>query len=389
MTDKHFTVDSIRWRSVLPWLQLLRAADLALRIRVLVLSLLAVIVFTTGNSWLRELPFVKSSGDQELFPLLSDVSRFGPEPEQFQSLRSDVIWERIVNRLTWPLQTVVVPAARLFQLNSSWPRIAAAWTSLLWSLLIWAIFAGAGVRMLAVRFAREESLSLRAALTFSIRNWQSYLYGPLLPMLGVGFFALVAYALHSANLVINDGLKTALWLIGFLPIACGFAMAFLLVLMAVSWPLMVAAISTEGSDGFDGLSRSFGYVMNRPWYLLSLTVSSLLIGALTGAFVWLFFDLAAWLTDWSLGQGFLANSQFFFWREAFKLGFVAVLVSYFWSATTVIYFLLRQSEDGTPLDQVYIPGPPPKPELLPVVGVAASQQPVIERPATEAGETKT
>jgi hypothetical protein len=68
---------------------------------------------------------------------------------------------------------------------------------------------------------------------------------------------------------------------------------------------------------------------------------------------------------------------------------LAVLASYFWSATTVIYFLLRQSDDGTPLDQVYIPGPPPKAEPLPLVGVAASQQPVIERPATDVDEAKT
>ena len=67
---------------------------------------------------------------------------------------------------------------------------------------------------------------------------------------------------------------------------------------------------------------------------------------------------------------------------------LSVLVSFFWSATTVIYFLLRQSDDGTPLDQVYIPGPPPKPEPLPVVGVAASQQPVIERPVIERPATE-
>ena len=45
MTDKHITVDSIRWHSVLPWLHLLRAAQLALRVRVVLLALLTVVVF--------------------------------------------------------------------------------------------------------------------------------------------------------------------------------------------------------------------------------------------------------------------------------------------------------------------------------------------------------
>ena len=71
------------------------------------------------------------------------------------------------------------------------------------------------------------------------------------------------------------------------------------------------------------------------------------------------------------------------WLHVLNIVCLGVVVSLFWSATTVIYFLLRQSDDGTPLDEVYIPGPPPKAEPLPLVGVAASQQPVIERPATE------
>ena len=45
MTDKHITVDSIRWHSVLPWLHLLRAVQLALRVRVVLLALCAVVVF--------------------------------------------------------------------------------------------------------------------------------------------------------------------------------------------------------------------------------------------------------------------------------------------------------------------------------------------------------
>ena len=42
MTDKHITVDSIRWHSVLPWLQLLRIPQLAFRVRVVVLATLEI-----------------------------------------------------------------------------------------------------------------------------------------------------------------------------------------------------------------------------------------------------------------------------------------------------------------------------------------------------------
>ena len=58
-------------------------------------------------------------------------------------------------------------------------------------------------------------------------------------------------------------------------------------------------------------------------------------------------------------------------------GFVA---SYFWTAATVIYLLLRQVDDATDFHEVYMPDEKEADDLLPLVGVAASDQPVIERP---------
>ena len=41
-------------------------------------------------------------------------------------------------------------------------------------------------------------------------------------------------------------------------------MALLLLGLAFGWPLMWATISTEGTDSFDALSRSYAYVFQRP-----------------------------------------------------------------------------------------------------------------------------
>lgn len=396
MTDKHITVDTIRWHSVLPWLHLLRAAQLAFRARMIVVAMLAVVVFALGNASFRSLPFVAAKDTESLFPIISDLSEALPfnsskskdehkrwliqressATKRYRSLSDEFGW------MTWPLETVVQPARRLFDFGNSWSEVATAWTSLLWALLVWGVFGGAITRMSAVRFARDESVTLRSALRFSIRNWQSYLYGPLLPMLGVGLFTSIAFSVGSIErwLTASSGLVLAIF--GFVPVLCAVAMTFLLALMAVSWPLMTVAISTEGSDGFDGLSRVFGYVLNRFWCLLGLTLVVWFIGYLTSGLLFLFFETVFWLVDWSVGPTSKSDTGIF-WFDVLNIARLGVCVSFFWSATTVIYFLLRQSDDGTPLDQVYIPGPPPKPEPLPLVGVAASQQPVIERPATE------
>ena len=395
MTDKHITVDSIRWHSVLPWLHLLRVPQLAFRVRTISVAMLAVLVFSLGNASLRNLPFVEGKDSETLFPNVSDLSaavtestysskpktqdkrwlipREEPLPKRYRTLGESFGW------LTWPMETVFRPARRLFDFGNRWSEVATAWTSLLWALLVWGVFGGAMSRMMAVRFARDESVALRAALRFSIRNWQSYLYAPLLPMLGVGFFTLVAFSLGSLErwLVVSNG--TVLAVSGFVPVLCALAMTILLGLMAVGWPLMTLAISTEGSDGFDGLSRAFGYVLNRFWYLMWLTLLVWIIGAFTSSLLLVFFETTFWLVDWSVGPTSKSDMGTL-WFDVLNIVRLGVSVSFFWSATTVIYFLLRQSDDGTPLDQVYISGPPPKAEPLPLVGVAASEQPVIERP---------
>ena len=391
MTDKHITVDSIRWHSVLPWLHLLRAAQLALRVRVVLLALLTVVVFSTGRLAINALPFVNPDGYRSNYLVLElqrdpvgvrESARFRPLPAQVPA-GSLVIWSGFPTPpspewLAWPLETVHGPARELFQTEKSWTSLTMSWTRLLWALLVWGTLGGALVRMNAVRFARDESVPIAAALVSSFRNWQSYLYCPLLPLLGVGFLLLANFIFGWFERSI--GYVGVVLILEWIPLIASFVITAVLILTAISWPLMVAAISTEGSDGFDGLSRAIGYVMNRPWYFLWLIVLACGVGLVTMFFVWWSFDIAAWLTISILQR---PDTGTVFWNEGQSALRLAVLASYFWSATTVIYFLLRQSDDGTPLDEVYIPGPPPKAEPLPLVGVAASQQPVIERPATE------
>ena len=386
MTDKHITVDSIRWHSVLPWLHLLRAAQLALRVRVVLLALFAVVVFGTGGLVIRWLPFYPGHGtdltiDRILASSLADpVARPVPELPQGPQTEEGRRW------LVWPWTTVLTPTIQLFDPQpQSWSQVAAKWTELLWALLVWAIFGGAMARMHAVRFARDDSVSPLTAVRFSSRNGLSYLYGPLLPLLGVGCFALLGIGVGKLEAWIGAGQGTWLMALGWLPLLGSFVMAALLLLMVLGWPLMVAAISVEGSDGFDGLSRAFGYVMNRPWYFAFLVSVAIGIGVLTDLFVFIFLHNSDRLARWSLGvsDGVRELRGYSVWTATLPFVHLAVLVSFFWSATTVIYFLLRQSDDGTPLDQVYIPGPAPKAEPLPLVGIAASQQPVIERPTVE------
>jgi hypothetical protein len=168
-------------------------------------------------------------------------------------------------------------------------------------------------------------------------------------------------------------------------------MALVLTGWAVGWPLMYATISVEGSDSFDAFSRSFAYVFQRPWHYLFYVLVATVFGSLCSFFVVLFATLmvhtSLWAVSWGGGKGLAAtlNGLMYYAPEASGWGpagpgepptgsawiaavFAAVWLyvvflllagfvqSYFWSASTIIYYLLRRDVDNTEMHEVYLEG---------------------------------
>ncbi|MFP4052980.1 MAG: hypothetical protein ACLFV7_03850, partial [Phycisphaerae bacterium] len=182
----------------------------------------------------------------------------------------------------------------------------------------------------------------------------------------------------------------------FLPLGLllGLFIAFMTIGLVAGGPLMYPTIAVEGSDSFDAISRSFSYVFARPWRSALYGLVALVYGVITYLFVRLFIFLTLCTTHWfvaggvftggdRLGEGadkldvIWAAPQFgdlfgrFNWQAmsgmesvgavligvwVFLLAGVvaAYLLSYFASATTTIYFLLRRQVDATDLDDVYV-----------------------------------
>jgi hypothetical protein len=174
---------------------------------------------------------------------------------------------------------------------------------------------------------------------------------------------------------------------------------------------MYATISAEGSDGFDGFSRAYSYVFSRPWHYLWYALVATAYGAVVVTFVYFLVSLVAFLTaaavasglglektqgfllgattdvggatllsDASLGRVGVGTILFGVWLRFLALLATGFVTSYFWTSATVIYFLLRRVDDATDFQEVYLPDEKETDDLLPLVGVAASEQPIIERP---------
>ncbi len=284
------------------------------------------------------------------------------------------------------------------------------------TLAIWSFVGGAITRIAAVQLARKEKISLGEALRFACRQWKSYLFASVAPLLLVAVlvFCLILYGIPTLLIpYLGDVIGGALIFLVFL---AGAFMAAVLVGYMVGWPMIQATISTEGSDSFDALSRTYSYVFQAPWYYLGYAAMALAYGAVLVFFVGFMGSLSIYLGKWGLSQTpftvteswnrdpsflFAYAPESFGWKAlllqgasvdgapvvqngeiqpdvyakyladfgwnkhvgAFLVGvwlalaFLMVIgfgYSYFWSASTILYLLMRQRVDDTDLDEVYL-----------------------------------
>jgi len=252
------------------------------------------------------------------------------------------------------------------------------------------VFGGAICRCAALEFARGEKPGLAEAFRFSGAKLSSLLAAPFVP---VGIMLLLAAMVFLLGLTGNlpggfGELITALGLGAALLI--GLLLVFLSTGTIAGAGLMLPAVAYEGSDGLDAISRSFMYVFRRPWTMLLYTLTATVWGTVSYLFARLFVFLVLIVTYVLLYLGFscrvggpekLASiwprpeflnligtsaevsmnwsqsiSSFLIHLTAlFIVGLVvAFVISFYFSASTIIYALMRDSVDKVPIDEIYV-----------------------------------
>jgi hypothetical protein len=414
----------LRW---VPILHLFRAFRLAIDPRKILLGAAAAALLAAGEWALDQTPLAPPIENDVLAELVGSdvewpwnrrVAGGVAPPRAFEGMLSDPfrtlagsVWEGF--DLLNPLRTIVAPGVRLFTRGNSWPDVAYAWTQLLFGLAVWGLFGGATARIAALQFARHRGPTLREAIGYSGRHFGSAMSAPLLPIVFVGLFWLVCCLVGLIGRIpaVGEAAAGVLW---FIPLLCGLALAVMLLFIAAGWPLMVCTVSVEGTDGFDGLSRSYDYLLNRPWYALSLLLLMLAYGSLAIAFVAGVATIGTHLAEWGASSGMgeaavdeltsgrpaafengisisgtietspVGRAAAAFWLQLLALMLWGFVYSFFWSSATIIYFLLRKSVDGMPLDRVFVPAAGDRPGL-PLVGIPAAERAAAERRSAEPG----
>lgn len=176
-----------------------------------------------------------------------------------------------------------------------------------------------------------------------------------------------------------------------LALIAGLLIAVVSIGTAAGFNLMFPAVAYDGSDCFDAISRSFSYVYTKPWQMGFYTAIAAVYGAICYTFVRFFAFLLLWSTHRFLqlgvwvdnsskevnkltaiwpepsfmylrGSSALATAN---WSEsiaAFLVWLVLLVVtglvvsfaiSFYFSANTIIYSLMRNRVDNTALDDIY------------------------------------
>ncbi|MEX2114594.1 MAG: hypothetical protein WD845_15475 [Pirellulales bacterium] len=354
-------------------LRLLAAARLALNFRLLLLAALALAGTVAG--W-RILAEMFANTDNTILQREMEANGIWPWESQITPLQPGSLWSpetwQHVNPLMHSWDAISKPFVQIYRSDVTLTQWTYWLCCALWSLAIWAFFGGAITRIAAVSFARHENVSWTKVGNFVRPRWISYFFAPLMPMLvtfmGAAVLALVGLLTKSEAGLLAAGILWPIVLVG------GFIMAFLLIGLFFSWPLMWAAISTEGTDAFGALSHAYAYVYQRPLRYFLYGVLAALVGVLgwfvVTQFAYWILQLSYWGVSWggaADGLAALSESQELgrlgntgvqlirFWNGLLTTLALAYVFSYFWVATTVIYFLLRREVDATELDDVFLP----------------------------------
>lgn len=289
------------------------------------------------------------------------------------------------------------------------------------ALAIWSLFGGACCRVAALRATRDERIGMGEALTFAKGRFLNFFFAPLMPLLvilGIGLFlflgGLIGWIPWFGEVIVG--------LLFFLVILAGFALAFVIIGAAAGGSLTFPTVAVEGSDAFDAFSRTYSYIYAKPWRTALYMLVAIGYGAICLLFVKFFARLMFWAASLFLGFSMnwgtaavekgqptdvpklhaiwqaptlsgegsfwgsfdevkLANISWFAqllvrgWVYLLWALVVAFAISFFYSASTVIYLLLRREVDLTDVEDVYF-------EDLPAEETAAAPPPTAPEGGT-------
>jgi len=323
------TIRRIDWTELTPIVLLLRIFNAAMGVRILLLAMLGL--------WLTA-----------ILNALAGV--------QILDQKLPALWEAF--RLSIPLD--IFHSGLLETRLSIWqnPMLLLWW--LPGVILTWTFCGGMICRIVAVRLTVDEAETTGNLFLFFRKRGTGFISSLVILSLGVVccFLPVKIAGWLMAVPVLNNVVAILLPI----PLIFAFFTLILFLGLAVGWMVLFAAVSVDGSDGFDAISRMFSYIFQRPLHYLLYWICCAMLG-------WLGFLLVDALTIAVIHLCWYAIPDHVvvsFWLAVIEAIPWAYMCAWFWTSSVAIYLLLRRSVDATPFNEVYRVSPP-KVQTLPKI----------------------
>ncbi|MGL6193595.1 MAG: hypothetical protein ACRC2T_02095, partial [Thermoguttaceae bacterium] len=151
------------------------------------------------------------------------------------------------------------------------------------NIVIWTLIGSLITRTAALRFTIDRRERMSKIDQFVKWRWKAYFCSVFLPICGLLFCGGMVYL---AGLFMRIPVLNYLVALLF-PFALffGFCFGIIAIGLLFGWPLLFAAISVDGSDGFDAVSRTYSYLYQRPLHYLVYVIFAVVIGAFGWVFI--------------------------------------------------------------------------------------------------------
>jgi len=387
------TLYEIRWSEICPWLILVKALRVTLLVRVLLLALVGMLLTQWGWTGIDRLFSIDAVAVHQFD---SESLLLNQAVQSHTIQRGALLLQRESGTFLHGWYWLTEPFLRLADRGLTWNSSLGFTLRGLWGIAVWGLFGGAIARTAAMYLARGETLGPLIALREAIVLWPSTVGAPLIVLLAA---AAMAVPLVLLGLLIQLNfmavLVSLLWVF---VLTFGFMLAIVLLGLAIGWPLMWACLGVERSDAFDGVSRCYAYVYQKPlqmaFYVAVATLLGLVGDAVVAAFVSTAITLSEWVlswgtgvvradqlltTEWQASVAPLAARAINGWTWAFMLVIKSYPLACLWPMSVGIYLLLRRHVDATEMEEISLENDETLTSLT-ALTMKKSGVPEVERP---------
>lgn len=357
MNQDPVAVARIDWLRIFPSLNLVRAARLGFRVRVIAPSFLLLLLMWGG----QHLICLTSASDE-----LIDCGKGGWQPRPLLASYSEQLFsgpsmpesgQAAAPQFTFDSDLFPIPVwlaiGTLRSILISRSDFGHSATAFVWVILATAVCGTAVARSVATDFCTQTRTGAFSAVKFSAAHWRAYLLATCLTcfLIGLPFALLRAVAWLVSFTDIGQVLAAVCWPLIYLLAFCSILTS---AIVGMGWLLSLSAIGTDRCSGADALSRGINYVLSHKlktvgyltWVLLTGVVCRVLTQEIlhaTSAVLEPLFGPASGAT-----AELMSNS----WTEVIHLLPSAIQTAVFLAGSTLIYILLRQAEDAVHLREL-------------------------------------